>query len=163
MHTAYAYISVITSIHDKWIRNDYTIKLWKTYLKLGRENNYWTEEVLQLTKQCDNDTNIEFIQSKINRLKHDIDDLIDTLNECTIILTVYRKHDLNNQTAQKIFQTAGIHPTGAALPNNIIRDSIIQFDNYVHEYIKYCTGHFRKSIDTKIQLAKAEVNEFEMS
>jgi hypothetical protein len=161
-YATYAYVSAITSIYDKWIRDDSKLKLWKIYLKLGRVNNYWTKEVLQSTKECNNDTNIEFIQSKIDRLKNNISDLIDTINECTIILTVHRKHDSNNQTAQEMFQTAGIHTPGAAFPDNNIRDSILQFSDYVHEHIKHCTRHFRKPIDTKSQLAKAEVNEFEM-
>jgi adenylosuccinate synthase len=103
---------------------------------LGRENNYWTKEVLQSIKKCDNDTNIEFIQSKIDRLKNNISDLIDTINECTIILPVHRKHDFDNQTAQRIFQTTGIHITGPASSDNNIRVCLIQFDNYLHEFNK---------------------------
>ncbi|CAF1528848.1 unnamed protein product [Didymodactylos carnosus] len=141
-YVTYAYVTVLTSIYDKWIRDDCKLKLWKAYLKLDEEYDYWAAEVLQSTQELDNDTNIEFIHEKIRELNDNISFIIDDYRECGRIFEHYRKNNSSEQIAKHLFELSGIiSTTGAAFPENNVHDSIIQLETYAHGYVIHCTRH----------------------
>ncbi|CAF1510802.1 unnamed protein product, partial [Rotaria sordida] len=56
--------------------------------------------------------------------------------------------------------TAGAAPTTTATTKNHVRESVERIENYILEYIHFCTQHVKKMAQTRIQLAKAQMTEF---
>ncbi|CAF4313207.1 unnamed protein product, partial [Rotaria sordida] len=56
--------------------------------------------------------------------------------------------------------TAGAAPTTTATTKNHVRESVERIENYILEYIHFCTQHVKKMAQTRIQLAKAQMAEF---
>ncbi|CAF1549538.1 unnamed protein product [Adineta ricciae] len=156
----FAYVSAIALIYDKWIRYDYKRKLWKSYLKFGQEYNYWTEEVFQATQTMDNSTNTKFLEVKISQLDENIDNIIKDFHQCESILFNYREYDRNYRTTDMLLNIAGKITDTEILSFEQINDYQDELNDSIKDYIMDCTRHFRKSIETKIQLAKVHADHF---
>ncbi|CAF3358226.1 unnamed protein product [Rotaria socialis] len=40
-----AYILAAAPIYDEWIRNNYELRVWQTYLQIGIQGRHWAKEV----------------------------------------------------------------------------------------------------------------------
>ncbi|CAF5216877.1 unnamed protein product, partial [Rotaria magnacalcarata] len=96
-----AYALASAPIYDEWVRNNYEVQVWQSYLKLATEKKHWAKEVIQRTKR----------------------------------------------------------PTTTAIKNHI-REPVDRIEKYILDYIHFCTQHVKKMAQTRIQLAKAQMDEF---
>ena len=153
-----AYTLATTSIYDEWVRNNYELQVWQTYLKMGTEQKHWAKEVIQRTKKRDEFTNTRFIQKKINRLTTDIARLGATISDMQIQLSTYW-----NQTTA-VIQTNNTNTatttTTSSTTTNRARDPVDRLEKCILKYIHHCTQHIKKLAETRIQLAKAQMEEF---
>ncbi|CAM2723266.1 unnamed protein product [Rotaria socialis] len=40
----HAYILAAAPIYDEWIRNNYELRVWQTYLQIGIQGRHWAKE-----------------------------------------------------------------------------------------------------------------------
>ncbi|CAF1526503.1 unnamed protein product, partial [Rotaria sordida] len=193
-----AYVLPSTLIYDEWVRNNYELHVWQTYLKMGTEQKHWAKEIVRRTKRRDNVINTRFVQKKINRLITVIAEACATISELQIQLSTYWMQTISETTNQRLAQitanlvarqlsvdrarqtttagnvgtdtddeldtgttgTAGAAPTTTATTKNYIRESVERIEKYILEYIYFCTQHVKKMAQTRIQLAKAQMEEY---
>ncbi|CAF4241523.1 unnamed protein product, partial [Rotaria sordida] len=193
-----AYVLPSTLIYDEWVRNNYELQVWQTYLKMGTEQKHWAKEIVRRTKRRDNVINTRFVQKKINRLITVIAEACATISELQIQLSTYWMQTISETTNQRLAQitanlvarqlsvdrarqtttagnvgtdtddeldtgttgTAGAAPTTTATTKNHIRESVERIEKYILEYIYFCTQHVKKMAQTRIQLAKAQMEEY---
>ncbi|CAF1260607.1 unnamed protein product [Rotaria sordida] len=162
-----AYLLAAAPVYDEWIRNNYELQIWQTYLKMGTEQKHWAKEIVQRTKKRDNITNTRFVQKKINRLTEiNIEKLTKTIAE-NVGNIVYEK--INNKKSTTTTAAPATSPTttptstAATATNtlkNQVREPIEQLEKYILKYIYTYTQHVKKMAENKIQLAKAQLDEF---
>ncbi|CAF3804399.1 unnamed protein product [Rotaria sp. Silwood1] len=177
-----AYLLATAPIYDKWVRDNYELQIWQTYLKMGTEQKHWAKEVVQRTKKRDNIINTRFVQKKINRLTQNITEASATISNLQIQLTtywtqvngekltdiigniVYDKINKKSTTTTATVTSPTTAPTTITTTTtslkNQIREPTERLENYILEYIYTYTQHVKKLAETKIQLAKAQLDEF---
>ncbi|CAF1250453.1 unnamed protein product [Rotaria sordida] len=154
-----AFVLKATLLHDALARNNYEYDLWKAYLKMGKENRYWSEEVLQNTKTHDYHTNIRFIQSKLNQLAYNIIELDDDIEDATDKLKNNWAQDSFHQLCETIREHFRIDIPGVTKEE---KNPIDRLEDDVMKYIKHCTQYTRDIVESKIQLSKAEMERFKI-
>ncbi|CAF4277650.1 unnamed protein product, partial [Rotaria sordida] len=185
-----AFLLAAAPIYDKWVRNNYELQVWQTYLKMGTEQKHWAKEIVQRTKKRDNITNTRFVQKKINRLTESIAQATATISDLQIQLTTYwtqvNVEKLTNTIAENVATivcekinnnkksttttaapaaspTTTAASTTATTTNtlkNQIREPIEKLEKYILKYVYTYTQHVKKIAETKVQLAKAQSDEF---
>ena len=154
-----AYVLATAQIYDRWIRSNYELQVWQAYLKMGTEDKHWAKEVIQRTKKRDSVVNDRFVKKKINRLTAEIAQASAAISDLQVQLGTY-----------------WIHTTGMALPPatvtttdpltltvteaNRSRDPVNRIEKSILRYIHHCTQHVKKMAETKVQLARAQMEEF---
>ena len=103
-------------IYDQWVRDNYEMQVWQTYLKMGTEQKHWAKEVVQRTKKRDDATNSRFVQKKINRFMNNIAQASATISDLQIQLNTYWSQLTTEAHAQKQTQAT------AELISNMIID-----------------------------------------
>lgn len=137
--------------HNEIIRAIYEIQLWKFYLTLGVESNHWAKEIVRRTKKRDNNVNRSFITKKMNQLLSIINRNRSTISELQIQLTDYWTQISTRRKAAR---------SSISTSHQRLSTDIEQFDNSIKNYIKDCTKHVKNMIETRIQLAKVEMEEY---
>ncbi|CAF1503656.1 unnamed protein product [Rotaria sordida] len=178
-----AYTLATVSLYDEWIRNNYELQVWQEYLKLGQKEKYWAKEVIQHTKRRDNLINSKFVEKKIKRLTDEIATLSASVSDLQIQLSTYWKHTTSEATTQKIVHTTAeltanlvtdrmqsattTTDTASNLPattisgiKNQIREPVDRLEKYFLDYLYKCTQHVKKLSENRIQLAKAQKEEY---
>ncbi|CAF1412533.1 unnamed protein product [Rotaria sordida] len=182
-----AYLLAAAPIYDEWIRNNYELQVWRAYLKMGTEQKHWAKEIVQRTKKRDNITNTRFVQKKINRLTESIAQATATISDLQIQLTTYwtqvNVEKLTNTIAENVATivcekinnnkksttttaapatspTTTPLPTAANTLKNQVREPIEKLEKYILKYVYTYTQHVKKMAETKVQLAKAQLDEF---
>jgi len=175
-----AYVLAATSIYDTWVRNNYELQVWEKYLKIGTENKHWAKEVVQRTKKRDNTENIRFIKKKINQLFLSVAQSSATISDLRIQLGTYltqipvgKKSNKRTEIAAATTTTASIttantttaDSTTAASNSTTIspdraRGETDKLETAILKYIQHCTQHVKKSAEARIQLAKAQMDEY---
>ena len=186
-----AYVLATGPIYDEWVRDNYEMQVWQTYLKMGTEQKHWAKEVVQRTKRRDDVTNSRFVQKKINRFMDNIARASATISDLQIQLNTYWSQLTTEAHAQKQAQATaeltsnmivdrtglsnatretGSEPTTlpvretttssstiTRLPN---RDPVDRIEKHLLEYIHHCTQHVKKRAQSRIELAKIQLNEY---
>ncbi|CAF1033611.1 unnamed protein product [Rotaria sordida] len=170
-----AYTLATASLYDEWIRNNYELQIWQEYLKLGLENKFWAKEVIQRTKRRDDLINTRFVQKKIKRLTDEIATLSASISDLQIQLSTYWMHTTSEATTQKIVHTTAeltanlVTTTNANIPTtattvsgikNQTREPVDRLEKHILEYLHKCTQHVKKLAENRIQLAKAQKEEY---
>ncbi|CAF4700914.1 unnamed protein product [Rotaria sp. Silwood2] len=125
-----AYILATATIYDEWVRNNYD---------------------LQRTKKRDDTINNRFVQKKINGLTTSITQASATISSLQVQLTTYWTQTIGG----------GIVASTSATTNaNRTRDPADRLEKIILKYIHYCTQHVKKMAEQKIQLARAEIEEY---
>ncbi|UJR18788.1 hypothetical protein I4U23_005694 [Adineta vaga] len=159
-HVTYVYVITLASILDKWVKDDNGRKLWKVYLKLGQNCDYWAPEMFRSIQKSDNSTKIKFIEEKINVLNNNIHSLIDDYNKCSVVYKTHRKRNCDVQIIKNLLELSGLSIRNMVFPKDNFDNSALKLQQYVRDYIMQRNEHFRKSIDIKIQTAKAHAGHF---
>ncbi|CAF1635428.1 unnamed protein product [Adineta ricciae] len=149
-----AYVLATISIYDEWVRYNYELQVWQVYLNMGTENKHWAKEVVQRTKKRDDETCTRFIQKKINQLSVKIAQASAAISNMQIQLSTYWNHTL-----------VGTAPTTTSSStsttnNNRARDNVDRLERSILNYLQHCTQHVKKMAETKIKLARAQMEEF---
>ncbi|CAF4698177.1 unnamed protein product, partial [Rotaria sp. Silwood2] len=174
-----AYLLATTPIYDEWVRNNYELQVWQAYFKMGTEQKHWAKEVVQRTKKRDNIINTRFVQKKINRLTQNITEASAIISDLQIQLTTYWTQvnaeklvstiaDVTaNIVVEKINKATTTTTSPTTAPSTVnppiknqIREPIDRLENYILEYIHTHTQHIKKLAETKVQLAKVQLDEF---
>jgi len=148
-----AYILAATSVYDEWFRNNYDLQVWQTYLKMGTQDKHWAKEVIQRTKKRDDLINSRFIQKKINQLTTNIVQANATISNLQVQLGTYCSQTTPGTIASNTSSTTNSN-------SNRIRDFIDRLEKSVLKYIQHCTQHVKIMSEKKIQLAKAQMEEY---
>ena len=146
-----AYVLAASSIYDEWIRNNYELQVWQQYLKIGMQHKHWVKEVVQRTKKRDDETNRRFIQKKINQLTVNIARASATISDLQIQLCTYWTQTVAGPIA------ATMTPAASA---GRIREVADRVERSILNYIQHCTQHVRKMAEQKIQIARAQMEEY---
>ncbi|CAF1368812.1 unnamed protein product [Rotaria sordida] len=164
-----AYVLASTSIYDEWVRNNYELQVWQAYLKMGTEHKHWAKEVVRRTKRRDDVINTRFVEKKINRLTTAIAEASQTTaNLVAKQLSVERGRQtttagtVGTDTDDELdTETAGAVPTTTTTTfKNYVRELVERIEIYILEYIHFCTQHVKKMAQSRIQIAKAQMEEF---
>ena len=184
-----AYLLATAPAYDQWIRDNYEMQVWQSYLKMGTEQKHWAKEVVQRTKKRDDAVNSRFVQKKINHLLDNIAQASATISDLQIQLGTYWSQLTTETSAQKqaqataeiasnmIIERTGLSSTTtvtSARPNTSpntdrttttttkapSRDPVDRIERYILEYIYHYTQHVRKRAQSRIELAKAQLSEF---
>lgn len=177
-----AYTLASAPIYDKWVRNNYELQVWQEYLKLGTEQKHWAKEVVQRTKKRDDMTNIRFVKKKMKQCTDEIAALNATISDLQIQLSTYWMHTSSEPTTQKVVHATAeltanfvvdrirqttttqqdTNSTAAAMASikNQTRDPVDRLEKYILDYINKCTQNVKKMAQTRIQLAKAQMQEY---
>ena len=175
-----AYILASTSVYDEWVRTNYELQVWQMYLQLGIENKHWAKEVVQRTKKRDDIENSRFIKKKINQLSSKIAQLSATIYELQIQLGTYwtqvpigKKTNTNtNQNIATSTTTTPITTTASTITTTDntssvgtintgrVRNEIDKLEKSILNYIQHCTQHVKKLAESRVQLSKAQMEEF---
>jgi hypothetical protein len=147
-----AFVLATTSIYDEWVRHNYELQVWQTYLKMGTENKHWAKEVIQRTKKRDIVTCTKFVQRKINQLLLKIGQASASISDLQIQLGTY----WTQAAAGSLTSTS----TTTTSNTNRARDPVDRVEKSILKYIQHCTQHVKKMAEIKIQLAKAQMEEF---
>jgi hypothetical protein len=148
-----AYVLASTPVYDEWVRNNYDLQIWQTYLKMGTQDKHWAKEVIQRTKKRDDLINSRFIQKKINQLTTNIAQANATISNLQVQLGTYWSQTTPGATALNTSSTTTTNM-------NRIREPIDRLEKSVLKYIQHCTQHVKKMSEKKIQLAKAQMEEY---
>ena len=57
--------------YDKWVHNHYEHQVWKHFYHLGRQENHWAKEVVNVTHTREKKTNIAACEEKMTQLTSD--------------------------------------------------------------------------------------------
>ncbi|CAF1368831.1 unnamed protein product [Rotaria sordida] len=178
-----AYVLASTSIYDECVRNNYELQVWQAYLKMGTEQKHWAKEVVRRTKRRDDVINTRFVQKKINRLTTAISEACATISDLQIQLSTLAQTTANLVAKQLSVErgrqtitagtvgidtddeldteTAGAAPTTTTTTvKNYVREPVECIEIYILEYIHFCTQHVKKMAQSRIQIAKAQMEEF---
>ncbi|CAF4935127.1 unnamed protein product, partial [Rotaria socialis] len=185
-----AYVLAATAIYDDWIRNNYELQVWQAYLKMGKEHKHWAKEVVQRTKRRDDVLNTRFVQKKINQFTGNISEASAAISDLQIQLSAYWIQTTSEITNQRLAQTIAKNillertrqttttaATAAATTDtddefsttrapttttakNYAREPVDRIEKFILEYIKSCTQLVQKMAQIRIQLAKAQMEEF---
>ncbi|CAF5050036.1 unnamed protein product, partial [Rotaria sp. Silwood1] len=180
-----AYLLGTASIYDAWVRDNYELQLWQAYLKMGTEKKHWAKEVVRRTKQRDDIANSRFIQKKINRLLANIAKANATIIDFQLqlidywsyansdalaqrVATLIAEKEKTNQSNAQIASSAPITTTttapSAITTSNVykdpVRETVDRIESQILDYIYKNTSHVKKMFLSRIQLAKAEMEEF---
>jgi hypothetical protein len=142
-----AYALAATPIYDEWVRCNYDLQVWQTYLKIGTEENHWAKEVVTRSKKRDNINCTQFVQKKINQLTSKMTQASARISELQIELGVYWT------------QTTAPTTTTTSTTNRP-RDSIDRIEKAILKYIHHCTQHAKKMAEIKLQLVKVQKDEY---
>ncbi|CAF2086674.1 unnamed protein product [Rotaria magnacalcarata] len=142
---------------------------------MATENKHWTKEIIRRTKQRDEIVNNRFIKNKINQLalimaqsSASISDLKTQLrtywsqvpsykgSKATIDALVQGTSTTTSSTTEST--TSKIIATSLA-PDRV-RDKVDQVEKIIYKYLYHCTEHVKMSIENRIRLAKAQLDEF---
>jgi hypothetical protein len=148
-----AYVLASTPVYDEWVRNNYDLQIWQTYLKMGTQDKHWAKEVIQRTKKRDDLINSRFIQKKINQLTTNIAQANAAISNLQVQLGTYWSQTTPGATALNTSSTTTTNM-------NRIREPIDRLEKSVLKYIQHCTQHVKKMSEKKIQLAKAQMEEY---
>jgi hypothetical protein len=153
-----AFVLAAAGLYDGWVRDNYDLQVWQSYLKMGTQDRHWPKDVVKRTKKRDDLTNSRFIKKKINQLTTNIAQANATIADLQIQLTTYWTQTIAGTT----IGTASSSTTNMNTNTNTnrIRESSERLEKIVLKYIHHCTQHVKKSAENKIQLAKAEMAEF---
>ncbi|CAF3924196.1 unnamed protein product [Rotaria sp. Silwood1] len=180
-----AYLLATASIYDAWVRDNYELQLWQAYLKMGIEKKHWAKEVVRRTKQRDDIANSRFIQKKINRLVANIAKANATIADFQLQLIDYWSYANPDALAQRVVgliaekertnQSTGQILSSAPLTTTItavnattttsaykdpVRETVDRIEHQILDYIYKNTSHVKKMFQGRVQLAKAEMEEF---
>ncbi|CAF1046795.1 unnamed protein product, partial [Rotaria magnacalcarata] len=183
-----AYILATAPIYDEWVRNNYELQVWQTYLKMGTEQKHWAKEIIQRTKKRDDTTNSRFINKKINQLMASIAQASATISKLQMELNTYwmqnsaeiitqkQAHTTAELTTNLVLEKTGLGSTlskntvpastittttaGLTTIKSVYRDPVDRLEKHILDYIHHCTQHVKKVAETRIQLAKAQMDEF---
>ncbi|CAF3911202.1 unnamed protein product [Rotaria sp. Silwood1] len=180
-----AYLLATASIYDAWVRDNYELQLWQAYLKMGTEKKHWAKEVVRRTKQRDDIANSRFIQKKINRLVANIAKANATIADFQLQLIDYWSYANPDALAQRVVgliaekertnQSTGQILSSAPLTTTItavnattttsaykdpVRETVDRIEHQILDYIYKNTSHVKKMFQGRVQLAKAEMEEF---
>ncbi|CAF4921570.1 unnamed protein product, partial [Rotaria sp. Silwood2] len=114
-------------------------------------DKHWAKEIIKRTKKRDDTINNRFVQKKINGLTTSITQASATISSLQVQLTTYW------------IQTIGggiVASTSATTNANRTRDPADRLEKIILKYIHYCTQHVKKMAEQKIQLARAEIEEY---
>ncbi|CAF3917583.1 unnamed protein product [Rotaria sordida] len=181
----HAYLMASIPIYDEWIRANYDIQVWENYLKMGTENKHWAKEIIQRTKKRDDIVNTQFVKKKINQLSAIVAQANATITDLKIQLhtywsqiPVYKKGkekekekekgrattDNATQTDSNIEVNAStpVTPKSPAVQLSIdtIHNKVDELEKLIFQYLKHCTQHVKKMHETRIQVAKIQMDEF---
>ncbi|CAF1497080.1 unnamed protein product [Rotaria sordida] len=178
----HAYLMASIPIYDEWIRANYHIQVWQNYLKMGTENKHWAKELVQHTKKRDDFVKIRFVKKKINQLSATIAQANATISDLKIQLRAYWSqipgYQKRKVTADDITQTvtaaetnttttttitaAAVTPKLMVVPLSIdrIRSKTNELGKVILKYLQHCTQQVKKMHETRIQLAKVQMDEF---
>ncbi|CAF1365937.1 unnamed protein product, partial [Rotaria sordida] len=175
----HAYLMASIPIYDEWIRANYDIQVWENYLKMGTENKHWAKEIIQRTKKRDDIVNTQFVKKKINQLSAIVAQANATITDLKIQLhtywsqiLVYKKGkekgrattDDATQTDSNIEVNAStpVTPKSPAVQLSIdtIHNKVDELEKLIFQYLKHCTQHVKKMHETRIQVAKIQMDEF---
>ena len=126
---------------------------------MGIEDKHWTKEVVQRTKKRDDTTCTRFVQKKINQLSSQIAQASATISDLQIQLGTYWTQTTSNVTAVAA-TTANSSSVPSTTTASRTRDPIDRIERAILKYIQHCTQHVKKLAENKIQLAKAQIEEF---
>ncbi|CAF4191063.1 unnamed protein product [Rotaria sordida] len=143
----HAYLMASIPIYDEWIRANYDLQVWQNYLKMGTENKHWAKEVIQRTKKRDDIVNNQFVKKKINQLSAVVAQPKNTTPATTTTTT-----EATAATTSKL--------TAMPLTLDKIRNKVEELEKLILKYLQHCTQHVKKMAETRIQLAKAQMEEF---
>jgi hypothetical protein len=62
----YAYAKSTIEAYDKWIHNHYEAQVWQRFYDLGRHNDHWAKEVVNMTHTWEAKKNIVLCEKKIS-------------------------------------------------------------------------------------------------
>jgi hypothetical protein len=154
-----AYVLATAHIYDRWVRNNYELQVWQAYLKIGTEDKHGAKEVVQRTKKRDSVINDRFVKKKINRLIAEIAQASAAISDLQVQLGTYWVHTTG--AAMPPATVATTDPTTLTVTDaNRTRDPVNRIERSILKYIHYCTQHVKKMAETKVQLARAQMEEF---
>ena len=157
-----AYVLAAAHIYDIWIRSNYELQVWQAYLKMGTEDKHWAKEVIQRTKKRDSVTNDRFVKKKINRLIADIAQASATISDLQVQLGTYWVQTIGTPLTSTTVTTSTTDPPAVLTVSdaNRNRDPVNRIEKSILRYIHHCTQHVKKMAETKVQLARAQMEEF---
>ena len=156
-----AYVLATAHIYDRWVRNNYELQVWQAYLKMGTEDKHWAKEVIQRTKKRDSVVNDRFVKKKINRLIAEIAQASATISDLQVQLGTYWVHTTGAPMPPATVTTATTDPPALTVTDaNRTRDPVNRIERSILKYIHHCTQHVKKMAETKVQLARAQMEEF---
>ncbi|CAF4078963.1 unnamed protein product [Rotaria sordida] len=163
----HAYLMASIPIYDEWIRANYDIQVWQNYLKMGTENKHWAKELVQRTKKRDDFVKIRFVKKKINQLSATIAQANATISDLKIQLSAYWSQipvtaAETNTTTTTTITAAAVTPKLMVVPLSIdrIRSKTDELGKLILKYLQHCTQQVKKMHETRIQLAKIQMDEF---
>ncbi|CAF5111312.1 unnamed protein product [Rotaria sp. Silwood1] len=152
---------------------------------MGTEKKHWAKEVVRRTKQRDDIANSRFIQKKINRLVANIAKANATIADFQLQLIDYWSYANPDALAQRVVgliaekertnQSTGQILSSAPLTTTItavnattttsaykdpVRETVDRIEHQILDYIYKNTSHVKKMFQGRVQLAKAEMEEF---
>ncbi|CAF4547627.1 unnamed protein product, partial [Rotaria socialis] len=172
----YAFVLASINIYDEWIRANYEVQVWQNYFKMATENKHWAKEIIQRTKQRDEIVNNRFIKNKINQLAlimaqsgASISDLKTQLRTYWSQVPSYKgskaaidalAQGTPTTTTSSTTESTTSKITATSLAPDRIRDKVDQVEKVIYKYLYHCTEHVKMSIENRIRLAKAQLDEF---
>ncbi|CAF3917600.1 unnamed protein product [Rotaria sordida] len=175
----HAFLMASIPIYDEWIRANYDIQVWQNYLKMGTENKHWAKEIIQRTKKRDDVVNTQFVKKKINQLSATVAQANATIADLKIQLRTYwsqipsykkekEKVRATTDGATQADSNTEVNATSPATPKqggvqlsiDTIHNKIDELEKLIFEYLKQYTQHVKKMHETRIQLAKIQMDEF---
>ena len=147
-----AYILASAPLYDRWVRDNYDLQLWQTYLRMGTDDKHWAKDIVKKTKKRDDPTNVRFVQRKINQMTTRIAEANASISDLQIQLCTYWNHTTSG--------IAGATTTTAHSPVSKVRDIADRLEKVFLKYINHCTKHVKSATETKVKLARAELDEY---
>ncbi|CAF3120354.1 unnamed protein product [Rotaria sp. Silwood2] len=145
---------------------------------MGTEQKHWAKEVVQRTKRRDDVICTCFVQKKINQLSAKIAEANATISDLQIQLNTYWSQITNTNAstttpvlnpnasieattaATTVTTTDGIITTPSTTTTTRNRDPVDRIEKLTLRYIHQCTQHAKRLAESKIRLAKVQIEEF---
>ncbi|UJR18806.1 hypothetical protein I4U23_005712 [Adineta vaga] len=149
-------------IYDEQIRAEYELEVWKYYLELGEEKDFWTKEIINRIKgRPQNSTIIKnFVQKKINYYQLLIDKSQAIILKSQMefdnfraILAAHRKHTTTNNATTTT--TNSTHNSGR------LSCDYVKMTTDVADYIKLYVKHIYKHCEARRLIADAEYEDYQ--